>query len=60
MVYYPVPLHEQKAYRDDRYNKGDFPVTEELCECVISLPIDSELTKETQDYIIEKVLFCFC
>ncbi len=55
MVYYPVPLHEQKAYKDDRYKKGDFPVTEQLCETVISLPMHSELTTEIQDYIIEKV-----
>lgn len=55
MVYYPVPLHEQKAYQDDRYKSGDFPVTESLCKCVISLPMHSELTQEIQDYIIEKI-----
>ncbi len=55
MVYYPVPLHEQKAYQDARYQTGDFPVTEALCECVISLPMHSELNKDIQDYIIEKV-----
>lgn len=55
MVYYPVPLHEQKAYQDERYKSGDFPITEELCKCVISLPMHSELTTEIQDYIIEKV-----
>lgn len=55
MVYYPVPLHEQKAYEDDRYKHGDFPVTEDLCERVISLPMHSELNSEIQDYIIEKL-----
>lgn len=55
MVYYPVPLHEQKAYQDERYKSGDFPITEALCKCVISLPMHSELTTEIQDFIIEKV-----
>ncbi|MBN1253427.1 MAG: DegT/DnrJ/EryC1/StrS family aminotransferase [Bacteroidales bacterium] len=56
MVYYPVPLHLQKAYKDDRYKKGDFPVTEMLSKSVISLPMHTELEKEQQDYIIECVL----
>jgi len=51
-----VALHMQKAYKDDRYGKGAFPVTEELCESVISLPMHSELTKDQQDYIIQGVL----
>ncbi len=56
MVYYPVPLHLQKAYKDKRYNNGDFPVTEMLSKSVISLPMHTELNTEQQDYIIEKVL----
>lgn len=56
MVYYPVPLHMQKAYKDERYNEGDFPVTEDLCERVFSLPMHTELTREQQDYIIEHVI----
>ena len=55
MVYYPVALHMQKAYKDDRYSEGDFPVTEQLCSCVFSLPMHSELDKEQQDYIIDHV-----
>jgi UDP-2-acetamido-2-deoxy-ribo-hexuluronate aminotransferase len=56
MIYYPVPLHLQKAYNDVRYNAGDFPVTEWLCANVISLPIHTELNKETLSYITESVL----
>ncbi len=56
MVYYPVPLHFQKAYTDPRYKAGDFPVTEALCECVISLPMHTELADEQQQFIIESVL----
>ncbi len=55
-VYYPVPLHLQKAYRDERYSKGDFPVTEALCRSVLSLPIHTEMTPEIQKVIAGTVL----
>ena len=45
MIYYPVPLHFQKAYTDPRYKAGDFPVTEWLCAYVISLPIHTEMNE---------------
>lgn len=56
MIYYPVPLHLQKAYRDPRYNEGDFPVTEHLCSAVISLPMHTELQEEQLAYITKSVL----
>ena len=55
MIYYPVPLHMQKAYKDDRYSEGAFPKTEKLCAGVFSLPMHSELTREQQDLIINTV-----
>lgn len=55
MVYYPVPLHMQKAYTDPRYKEGDFPVTEDLCKRVISLPMHTELSTEQQGFIIASV-----
>jgi UDP-2-acetamido-2-deoxy-ribo-hexuluronate aminotransferase len=55
-VYYPVPLHLQKAYRDERYGEGDFPVTEKLSRTVLSLPIHTEMTPEIQTVITESVL----
>ncbi len=55
-VYYPVPLHLQKAYQDPRYKEGDFPVTEKLCLSVLSLPIHTELTVAMQQEIAEAVL----
>ncbi len=59
MVYYPVPLHLQKAYTDPRYKEGDFPVTEELCKRVISLPMHTELTNEQLEWIVSCVKeFC--
>jgi dTDP-4-amino-4,6-dideoxygalactose transaminase len=56
MIYYPVPLHMQKAYLDPRYREGDFPVTEALCRSVISLPMHSELDEEQLQWITAKVL----
>jgi len=56
MIYYPVPLHLQKAYTDARYKAGDFPVTEQLCATVISLPMHTELDAETLKYITSEVL----
>ncbi|MFN0032342.1 MAG: DegT/DnrJ/EryC1/StrS family aminotransferase [Flavobacteriales bacterium] len=55
MVYYPVPLHMQKAYKDDRYKPGHFPVTETLCASVISLPMHTELSEEQLLYITGSV-----
>jgi dTDP-4-amino-4,6-dideoxygalactose transaminase len=56
MIYYPVPLHMQKAYIDDRYKEGMFPVTEDLCKTVFSLPMHTELDEEQQQKIIDAVL----
>jgi dTDP-4-amino-4,6-dideoxygalactose transaminase len=56
MIYYPVPLHFQKAYQDVRYKAGDFPVAEKLCECVLSLPMHTELTQEQLEYITYSIL----
>jgi dTDP-4-amino-4,6-dideoxygalactose transaminase len=58
-IYYPVPLHKQKAYQDSRYNEDDFKITNKLCKTVISLPMHTELSKEQQQYIADAVLeFC--
>ena len=56
MIYYPVPLHFQKAYTDSRYKAGDFPVTESLCESVISLPMHTELSDADLNKITTGVL----
>ncbi|MBU2929135.1 DegT/DnrJ/EryC1/StrS family aminotransferase [Winogradskyella psychrotolerans] len=55
-VYYPIPLHRQKAYMDDRYNESDFPVTNALIKSVISLPMHTELDDEQIEYIANTVL----
>lgn len=51
MIYYPIPLHLQKAFAFLNGSKGDFPVAESLCESVISLPMHTELDEEQMEYI---------
>lgn len=55
-VYYPVPLHRQKAYIDPTVSEGVFPVTNQLVKEVISLPMHSELTINQIEHIAHKVL----
>lgn len=55
MVYYPVPLHLQKAYLEFGYADGDFPVAESLCKKVLSFPIHTEMESEQQDFIINTI-----
>ncbi len=55
-VYYPVPLHQQKAYRSDRYKDGDFPISEMLSKQVFSLPMHTEMEDEQLSYIAESLI----
>lgn len=55
-VYYPIPLHLQKAYRDERYKEEDFEVTNQLVKEVISLPMHTELDEEQIAFITKTVL----
>lgn len=55
MIYYPVPLHLQKAYAYLGYKEGNLPVTEECCKKVISLPMHTELDEEQLAYICNKL-----
>ncbi len=55
-VYYPIPLHSQKAYQDPRYKETNFTVTNELVKSVISLPMHTELEDEQIEFITETVL----
>lgn len=55
-IYYPIPLHNQKAYKDTRYNDADFPVTNQLVKEVISLPMHTELTDEQLNYITSTIV----
>lgn len=55
-VYYPIPLHAQKAYADQRYDEANFTVTNQLVKEVISLPMHTELDDEQIDFITSKVI----
>ena len=55
MIYYPLPLHLQEAYRYLGYQKGDFPISEKLSEQVLSLPMHTELTEEQLKYITSTI-----
>ena len=55
MVYYPKPNHLQVAYAAYGYKKGDFPIAEELCNCVLALPISPVLLLEQQNVIIKNI-----
>ncbi|MCF2875359.1 MULTISPECIES: DegT/DnrJ/EryC1/StrS family aminotransferase [unclassified Tenacibaculum] len=54
-IYYPVPLHAQKAYQDDRYKEDDFTITNQLIDEVISLPMHTELSEEQLSFITKTV-----
>ena len=55
MIYYPLPLHFQKAFENIRYPKGSMPISERLSSEVLSLPIHTEMTAEELEFITGKV-----
>lgn len=55
MIYYPIPLHKQKAFTYLGYDNVTLPVTEKLCEKVLSLPMHTELEEEQLGYICQSV-----
>ena len=58
-VNYPIPIHLQHAAQNLGYQKGDFPMAEQLANTILSLPIYPELPEEHVNYVIEKTIeFC--
>lgn len=55
-IYYPIPLHSQKAYADTRYKEENFPVTNTLVSEVLSLPMHTELDDEQIKFITDSIL----
>jgi len=55
MIYYHIPLHLQKAYRQNGFEEGVFPVTEKLSKTVLSLPIHTEMTEDELSYICQVI-----
>ncbi len=56
MIYYPVPLHKQKAYASNDYAEKNFSISNALCNSVISLPVHTELPQEQLDYISQNLI----
>ena len=59
IIYYPIPIHLQPAYKSLGYSRGDLPKTEELCDQVLSLPIFPEITIEEQNHVIQSIKTLF-
>jgi len=55
-IYYPIPLHSQKAYLDVRYKEENFPVTNQLVNEVLALPMHTELDNEQIKFITDSIL----
>ncbi|MGL5100176.1 MAG: DegT/DnrJ/EryC1/StrS family aminotransferase, partial [Fusobacteriaceae bacterium] len=55
VIHYPIPPHLSKAYEYLGYKKGDFPITENYAETVLSLPLYNGMTDEEQSYVIEVI-----
>ena len=55
IIYYPIPIHLQPAYKELGYSKGSLPVTERICSEVLSLPIFPEITIKQQEYVVQSI-----
>jgi len=54
-LHYPIPLHLQPCFKDLGYRKGDFPITEKLAECGVSLPMYPELSDDQIVYVCDSI-----
>ncbi len=54
-IHYPVPPHLSGAYKRFGYKKGDFPITENYADSILSLPLYNGMTDQEADYVIEKI-----
>ena len=55
IIYYPKPIHEQKAFDYLNYKVGSLPVTEKISKEILSLPIYPEITKDIQEYVADSI-----
>ena len=59
MIYYPLPLHEQKAYLEFMGEDMEFPISTTLCNSVLSLPMHTHLKIEEQEFIVQHIKLFF-
>jgi len=57
-VYYPIPVHLQEVYQELGYKKGELPVAEDACTKTFALPLYPEMTKDQQQYVVDKIKEC--
>ena len=55
IIHYPIPPHLSQAYQYLGFKKGDFPITEKAAGEVLSIPIYNGMTKDEQNFVIEKI-----
>ncbi len=55
IIYYPIPIHLQPAYKELGFRKGSLPVTEKVCNQVVSLPIFPEMEYIQQSYVVDTI-----
>ena len=55
-IHYPIPIHLQPFYANNGFHRGQFPVTEQLCDEILSLPMFPEMTVEQVQYVAERVI----
>jgi UDP-2-acetamido-2-deoxy-ribo-hexuluronate aminotransferase len=55
MIYYPLPVQAQEAYKMVAYSSGDLAESVKLCNEVLSLPMHTELAESEQQYVVDKI-----
>ncbi len=55
LIYYQIPIHMQKAFAYLKQQKGSLPVTEKLCSEILSLPMYPEISRDTQNHVVENI-----
>ena len=55
IIYYPIPIHSQKAYQNNSYIREELYETEKICTEVLSLPMFPEITFEEQSYVVDNL-----
>lgn len=56
VMHYPVPIHLQEAYQELGYKRGDFPITEQYADQILSLPMYAELTSESVERVVNAIV----
>ena len=54
-IYYPIPLHLQKAYESLGYKEGDFPIAEHASKRTLAIPFYPEIDRKTQEYVADLI-----